>query len=243
MKILLPALLASASVLLGAAIVYEAAVPLDPPAPETIRVPRARPSAAVPAYAPPGEELFADIDTRPLFSAARKPLPEPEQTNAAVAATADFSLVGVIMGGARAVALVRLKSTNTTSSAVVGDMVNGWRVARIDSTTVTLHANGSDFIVQLAGPANQPPTAALPPLAQPQADNTAAANPDRPAAAPTAAAAPTPASTTAPAHPAPTAASPGAVPPKPASGVPHQTIAPEALRGAPIDPATGEPTL
>lgn len=241
MKLLLPGILSGVALMLGAAIAYETFAPLDPVTVETPRLP-ARPAKSVTpaAYTPPPAEIFADIDGRPLFSATRQPLMDSTQRGAAAAATSDFVLVGVIMGSERAVALLRSKSTSATMSAVIGGMVNGWRVTRIDATSVTLRSAGGDFIVPLDGPANRPPSPpldALQPAAAPQAAAPPAATP-----APQTAVTP-PLSTAPPVQPpAQTAA---AVSPKPALPArPHDgTISPEALKGAPIDPATGQPTL
>lgn len=239
MRLLLPGLLLGASLVLGGAIVYEAFAPLDP---VTVETPRPRRTAATtPAlYTPPPVELFADIDARPLFSAQRKPLQDMTQANGAAAATSDFTLVGVITGGARAVALLRSKSTSATLSAAVGDLVNGWRVTRIDATAVTLHSAGGEFTVPLDGPANRPPSLPL----QPLTDATPATTTPPPAATPPpvpSPSAPVPALTAAPTPQtaaATTPAKPG-LPARPHGG----TIVPEALRSAPVDPSTGEPTL
>jgi len=231
MRLLAPALLFGVSLALGAAIAYESFAPLDPvsveiPHPSPSHVPAIKPVA----YAPPAIELFGDLDTRPLFTATRKPLQDATQA-AATTPSSDFVLVGVIMGGARAVALLRNKSTSASTSAAVGDMVNGWRVAKIDATTVTLHANGGDFVVPLDSPASQPagPPLVAPPPPPPQQQPLTPVPAPPPQAAPTAAK-----------PPPQTAATP--TPGKPAAPY-HPTIDPEALKGAPIDPKTGEPTL
>ena len=238
MRLIVPGILFGVSLTLGAAIAYEAVAPLDPVKVEPTFVPARHAAAAKPvSYAPPSVELFADIDARPLFGSTRKPLQDLTQSNGATAATSDFVLVGVILGGEHAVALLRNKSTSATMSATVGDLVSGWRVARIDATTVTLRANSGEFVIPLDGPANRPPSPALP---------TATAVEQAPAAI----SSPPPAQAT-PLPPRPVAASPAAqtaavsTPAKPALPVRPQggTIAPEALRSAPIDPSTGEPTL
>ncbi|MEI9997224.1 MAG: hypothetical protein WDM91_21690 [Rhizomicrobium sp.] len=216
------------ALLLAGAIAYEAIAPLEPvqvaPAP-----PLARPRAELPVpFVPPAEESFADLDARPLFASTRKPLNDPAQANGAASAASDFSLVGVIMGSERAVALLRIKSTASTMSAIVGGTVNGWRVARIDATTITLRANGSEVTVPLEGPADRPPSAPLPQASAPitQAPAAAAPTPPMTTGAPSA--------TT----PRPVAATPAA-PAKPL----RETVVPDALKGAIINPATGEPTL
>lgn len=230
MRVLVPGILFAVSLTLGAAIAYEAVAPLDPLAVETPRLPARHASAAKPAaYAPPSIVLFADIDARPLFSSARKPLQDLTQTGGGAAATSDFVLVGVILGGERAVALLRNKSTSATVSATVGDLVAGWRVARIDATTVTLRDNSGEFVVPLDGPANRPPSPPLTTASPPEPARDTAAPP--PQAPPTAQPPALAAAVTIPAKPV--------LPVRPAGG----TIAPEALKGAPIDPTTGQPTL
>ncbi len=232
MRLLVPAILFGVALTLGGALAYESFAPIDPVAVETPRLPSHQaPVAPPPVYAPPSMELFADIDSRPLFSATRTPLQDPAAHGAAGSAT-DFVLAGIIQSGDRAVILLRNRSTSTTTSAVVGDLVNGWRVARIDATTVVLKANGSEVVVPLDGPANRPPSAPLEPLPQPvpPAPVAAAPQPAQPATQP-AAPGTKPAAVNAPAKPG--------LPANPAKG----TIDPEALKGAFIDPKTGEPTL
>jgi len=228
MRMSLPLSLAVLSLLFGAGIVYESVAPLDPVAVKIARPdPRSVRLVLPPAYAPPPSEMFADIDARPLFTSDRKPLTDPAQSGAA-AAPSDYSLAGVISSGDRSVALLRSKSAATTTSAVVGDVVGGWHVTRIDPTTVTLHANGADYVLTLEGPADRPPSQALP---------SASAEPAAPASP----------ATSAPSQPPPLAAgtTASAVIAKPAFAPPnyHPTIAPEALKSAPRDPTTGEPTL
>lgn len=234
MRLARPLTLLGASGLLCAAIVYEGFAPSDPVVIDTpTPVRRMSPLVLPPVFAPPPPDSFADIDARPLFSADRKPLADSGKPGPTGAPT-DFALTGIISGGDRAVALLRSKSLSTTTSAVVGGVVNGWRVTRIGPTSVTLNANGTDVVLALEGPADRPPSAPL----EPPPTNTPAAP------APVAPAAPPPPSAPLPSTPAPQAAAipaPPAVAPRPAP--PRPTIAPEALKGAYIDPKTGEPTL
>lgn len=231
MRLVVPATLAGFSLLLLGGIAYEAFAPLDPVVVDVPPVPKhIAPAAPARIYLPPPESDFADIDARPVFSAARRPLADSAQASAALSASSDFVLVGVIMDTDRAVALIRSKSLGITTSAVLGDPVNGWHVVKIEPTAVTLRANGNDAVVALAGPAAGAPSAPLlrPVVSPPATDTTAP-----------------PAGMTTPALAPPTLAKPGpataaaAPPPKPG----HPTISPDALKGAPIDPTTGEPTL
>jgi len=247
MKLAVPAALLGLSTALGLGSAYELARPLDPVVVETSALGSHHVAAPPPAsYSPPVEAQFTDINSRPLFLSGRKPIVDTIQTSAAMAATSDFSLVGVIMGESHAIALIHSKSAASTTSAALGDMVSGWRVSKIDATTVTLRANGEEFILQLNGPAGAPPSAPLPPLSPgPQAVPTPA-----PATPPPVAADAQPAALASPATIPPlktgAATAPGAItPPKPGAPATGNggTIAPDALKGAPIDPATGQPTL
>jgi hypothetical protein len=228
----------SAALVVGA--VYELARPLEPvAAPTTHELGSHRmPSPSRTSYSPPAEDLFADINNRPIFISGRKALADAVLPNATTAATSDLSLVGVIMGEARAVALIHSKNGASTTSASLGDVVNGWQVARIDATSVTLRANGGDFVLQLSGPASAPPSPPLPPLNAPQAAPAPAPATPPPAAG---SAAPSPATPVLKAGP--TTATATISPPKPTGPPSGGTIAPEALKGAPLDPATGQPTL
>ncbi len=230
MKLLVPGLLGVTALALAGLIAAQVIAPLPPvaadAAPAQVRL---APTIPPPAYMPPPEEQFADIDARPLFSANRARLAEAAPAAGAAGPASDFALVGVLSDGTRSIALLRVKSTSVTASAEVGGIVNGWRVARIDPTAVTLRANGGEFVVPLDGPANRPPSQPLQP-----------GTPDQPARTPPAAPAPTP--SIAPPQPGGDEARLlGSTTPPPKNY--HPYINPEALRNAPIDPATGEPTL
>ena len=228
----LPATLAGLCLLLGGAIVYESLAPLAPFV-VTVSSPPARSPriAPPPAYAPPPEDQFAEINTRPLFSPDRKPLADTNQ--AAAGAPSDLALVGVIIGGEHSVALFRSRNGSASTSAVVGGTVNGWRVARIDPTAVTLRGSGGDFVVNLEGPSDRPPSAALP------TESTAVPTAEAPVASRSVPVLST-AATPPPAPTQPLATSAGTAPTRPN----HPTIAPEALKGVVYrDPVTGEPTL
>ncbi|MBL6940382.1 MAG: hypothetical protein ISS15_15615 [Alphaproteobacteria bacterium] len=242
MRLALPATLAGVSVLLLCAIGYEAFAPL---APAVVDVPSAPPSIAPRAtpqlFIPPPESDFADIDARPLFSSARKPLADAVQTSAALSVSSDFSLAGVIMDEDHAVALIRIKSTTTTTNAALGDAINGWRVVKIEARQVTLRANGSDAVIGLEGPAARAPTAALAPAAPPSPPPPPLPVAPPPATAPAAAAAPAATPSPVPPGPAKPAATANTTPPPKPNG--HPAIVPDALKGATFDPQTGEPTL
>jgi len=226
--------------LLAACIAYEIAVP-PPPVADPQPLPKASsvhlPDAIV--FAPRPIAFYHDIDERPLFVTDRKPL--LDEGDGAPAATSDISVVGVSIDGTRAIALLKNKSDNTTTTASVGDIVGGWRISKILPDKVVIRANGSDTVVALNGPSSDPPSAPL-----------AAAvdlRPRAPAPASSAAGGSSPRSTVdVVAH---TDAASPATPARPAvvgtetHPAPHKvdpTISPNA-KGYTYDPQTGEPVL
>jgi len=248
MRLLLPATLIAVSAVLVGAAICTVAMPLDPVAVEAPRL-AARPAPnPPPVYTPPPIERYEDIDARPLFVRGRQPL----ATASAAGSTApsDFELVGVIMAGERGIALLRVKSTAVTTSVVAGDAVGGLRVAAVNATAVTLRGPAGDVLIGLAAPGSAPPSAPLvPPAATaPPPSPVPAMSPPTPAAPPSSApaAAPlvAPPANAPPAKPvaaAPSTATPIPTPAGPGPKKPY--ISPDALKGAYIDPKTGEVTL
>jgi general secretion pathway protein N len=225
--------------LLVAAIAYQIAVPLDS-ASGTVYLPKISPPSlpATAVFAPRPITFYADIDARPVFAVDRKPLPDQDASGQPASSISDFSLVGVLISGTRAIALIKSKSDNATNSVAVGDMVSGWRVAKILPTSVVLRANGSEQVVELAGPSSAPPSAPLAATAVPPAQAS-------PAPAEAASEANTIATSTAAAKPVtPSKPRPSVV--KGASDPAGHKIDPSIspnVKGLTYDPQTGEPTL
>ena len=244
MKIALPASLFALSACLAVAIAYELAAPLEPVGIDAPRTPVLRGDGPqAPAYAPPSIDQFADIDARPVFNPTRKPLADVGSAASASGSPSDLSLVGVMISADRSVALLKSKTTSITTSVAVGDIMNGWRVVRIDPTKVSLRGAGGMVDVPLATPGSQSPSAPLPAVTQTTLSPAMAAT-----SAPVAPASQLPAAVAAAAAPKPVAAGSAtmsATSPKPALPVRpgDGSIAAEALKGAPRDPRTGEPTL
>jgi hypothetical protein len=246
MRLLPVATLLTIAVVLAGTAVYELSAPLDPvsvdPAPAARRA--LRPVVRL-AFVPPPESSFADIDARPLFSAGRKPLEDTALAGGSASAASDLTLVGVIVDGEHSIALFRSKSTAQSSSAALGAIVNGWRVARIDPTSVTLRSGSGDVVLSLEGPSDRPPSAPLPSLSSTQTTQSDwSVAPSTSGAGAASPPAPTPVLTS----PSMAVGSPPRPPPAVAPAMPARsasagTIAPEALKGAPRDPKTGEPTL
>jgi hypothetical protein len=163
-------------------------------------------------------------------------------------------LIGVMIGGEKPIALLKSASTSTTTTATVGDVVGGWRVVDIAPTRVGLRGSSGLIEIPLASLGSQTPSAPLPAPASAEPAEPASPTPaTQPAASSSSTTAPATQAHSAPAPAAVAPAKPPAVTPpapvtvseKPAlqarSG--DGTIAPEALKGAPINPKTGEPTL
>lgn len=104
-----------------------------------------------------GKAKLKDWVERPLFAPSRK---RPAAAEAAatpikqVVATPlapSYDLLGIIREGERALALLRKKGDGANFRVEVGDMIGGWRVAKIEPTSVVLvRADGSSQTVPLA---------------------------------------------------------------------------------------------
>jgi hypothetical protein len=82
---------------------------------------------------------------RPLFAPSRARPPQPAVAAAApVIAEAppppppSYELLGVVRTGERAVALLRKRGEGTSFRVEVGDMIGGWRVAKLEPASVVL---------------------------------------------------------------------------------------------------------
>ena len=112
-----------------------------------------RPAAplANPVAAQPLEQLRAIVD-RSLFSPSRRPpaeLPPVVQAPAASAPSAsppNIVLLGVVMDGQNARAVVRIGADNRLLRAQMGDDIDGWKVAQIDGRKVVLASPDGRFV-------------------------------------------------------------------------------------------------
>jgi general secretion pathway protein N len=83
---------------------------------------------------PPGEKVVK----RPIKQVAPKPQPP------------SYDLLGVVRRGDRAIALLRKRSDGTSFRVEVGDMIGGWRVSKMEPTSVLLERDdGTSQIVPL----------------------------------------------------------------------------------------------
>jgi hypothetical protein len=86
-------------------------------------------------------EEFSDWVARPLFAPSRKRPPEkagaPAQA-AAPAQVASYELLGIVREGPHALALLRNKVDGASLRVEIGDVVGGWRIAKIERAAVVL---------------------------------------------------------------------------------------------------------
>ena len=112
---------------------------------------RAAAPLANPVAAQPLEQLSAIVD-RSLFSPSRRPPPAaPPPVVQAPAASAPPSappnviLLGVVMDGQNARAVVRVGADKRLLRAQMGDEIDGWKVAQIDGRKVVLASQDGRF--------------------------------------------------------------------------------------------------
>ncbi len=140
--------------------------------------PQAPAAAISPLAAQPLEELSATRD-RPLFSPTRQP-PAPPPIVAAAPPTPppppDVALLGVVMDGEEARAVIRTGAAAKVMRVRIGDDVAGWKVGQIEAQRLVLLLGGRTATFTIfAGVNNHPANASA--LAQPpmeQGANSAA---------------------------------------------------------------------
>jgi hypothetical protein len=102
------------------------------------------------------KESLNDWVERPLFAPSRKRPPaaaaaaNPIGPVAAVPQAPVYDLLGIVREGERALALLRKKVDGSNFRVEVGDMIGGWRVAKIEPSAVVLErADGQSQTVPL----------------------------------------------------------------------------------------------
>ena len=104
-----------------------------------------------PVAAQPLERLRAIVD-RSLFSPSRRPPAEPPPVAQAPAVSApppappNVILLGVVMDGQNARAVVRVGADKRLLRAQMGDDIDGWKVAQIDGRKVVLASEDGRFV-------------------------------------------------------------------------------------------------
>lgn len=149
---LAPAGLILLAALLGTDLLYQSFAPpkeFHPP-PSTINFPAAAPATHTGFVAPPAGE-FAEIDERPVFSPQRKPMGSQlsDVDMSQTGAPSNLTLVGIIMGPDKRIAVLKAAGSATAQNVSVGGMIEGWRVTRIESSYIVLHQDLSDQDVKL----------------------------------------------------------------------------------------------
>jgi hypothetical protein len=130
-------------VLLLSALIFNAAARSEEPG-------RAAAPLANPVAAQPLEQLPAIVD-RSLFSPSRRPPAAPPPVVQAPAASAPPSappnviLLGVVMDGQNARAVVQVGADKRLLRAQMGDDIDGWKVAQIDGRKVVLASQDGRF--------------------------------------------------------------------------------------------------
>lgn len=111
---------------------------------------RSATTLANPLAAQPLDQLAATLD-RPLFSPSRRPPPAPQSFVQAPAPAALPSsppivvLLGVVMDGETARAVVRAGADKRLLRAQMGDDIDGWKVVQIDGRKVVLASQDGRF--------------------------------------------------------------------------------------------------
>lgn len=102
-----------------------------------------------------GKEMYSEINERPLFSPSRAFAHEAETSDqnakSASAPPPDllqaYTLVGVILSQGQSVALLKQKSGTTMKSLKVGEIFEGWSIARINENEVAFAAGEREYTV------------------------------------------------------------------------------------------------
>jgi general secretion pathway protein N len=92
------------------------------------------------------KESLRDVTERPLFAPTRRPPRKPAPVEAAPVfepppappATPDYTLLGIVRDGDRAIALLRSRSEGRNLRVEAGDMIGGWEIAAVDTLSVKL---------------------------------------------------------------------------------------------------------
>jgi hypothetical protein len=147
---------------LAATLVYQATAPIPVieagPAKAPIHFSTIAPTLA--RYRPPPPDSFAVVNLRPLFSPTREPVMEPSETGTTSQPPPDVTLVGVAIGLHKSIALLKSPNDATATSARVGQVIEGWRLVRIDPDKVVFSANATDYTVKIRAAAGTAPSTA-----------------------------------------------------------------------------------
>ncbi|MGA7713062.1 MAG: hypothetical protein WCA81_14250 [Rhizomicrobium sp.] len=156
-------------VLLGAAVLYECAAPLQAFNPPALELKKHQIAATAAFFSPPSEASFSAIDARPLFSPSRKPIDVPQAPGESGLGSAvpplpsNVSLVGVIIDGDRQLALIKTQGAPFAESLRVGAVIDGWKVTEIAPDKVVLRAGTAEQILGIGDQRSNQQQTARPP--------------------------------------------------------------------------------
>ena len=130
------------------------------------------------------EETYSVILERPLFSPSRRPV--GSTVPAASSGSSGLTLLGVVSGLGRRIALIRTGEGAPATKAEAGQEVAGWQLLTVEPSHVVLERQGGHLTLGLAFKAPAPIAAPVigaksDPQAQPQPE----AQPEQPAQEPT----------------------------------------------------------
>jgi general secretion pathway protein N len=105
-----------------------------------------------------GLDLYSATRERPLFSPARRPparaVAAPADVNAAPIAAPPPQLVlsGVLLKSAEGIALLRKPNEFKANPYRLGQSIDGWLLAAIESRRVLISRDGRELWIEMAGP-------------------------------------------------------------------------------------------
>jgi hypothetical protein len=157
-------------ILLLGAIGYEVAAPLpEPQLPPPVAAARPIATAPLAVFHPPPSESFDEINARPVFDRARAPVAEDTSTTiGSFSGTSTtppaVSLIGIIIDGARRIAMIRSTVSPVATSVSIGDAIEGWKVVQVDPDRIVLRSGSDNAEIRLTqnrSPAMSGPTTVI----------------------------------------------------------------------------------
>ncbi len=131
------------------ALIYELAAPAPEFSAPMVNVPqRAAAAPAFTPYAPPPATAFDAINGRALFDPRRQAL-KSANTAESTAPPPQITLLGVILGPDRRLAIVKSQSSPLALSIGVGDTIEGWQVTAVEADRLVLHSGSGDDVIPL----------------------------------------------------------------------------------------------
>lgn len=97
------------------------------------------------------KEVLENMVERPLFASSRKrPPPSTDSSPNDAKPPPSFELMGVVVDGDRAIALLRNSAEGSSYRVQTGDMIGGWKVSRVDVKSILIEReDGTSQTLQL----------------------------------------------------------------------------------------------